>query len=554
MTKFAKKIICMILLTAVILSIGCINSYAAHDTDIRQVNVNLPDVSFEIEGSYSKDDIVSVKLDNEELKVNDSYKFSKSNNKLVYLLVDVSTSMSQSALDALKPELKKFVSSFGEDDKFVLMTFGKKVTTVIKGTESKAKINKTIDGLKCNSPGTTFYKALTKAFDASVKQNKYDRKYAIVVSDGADFEKGNSSQEEVINKLETNRLPFYGMCLSAASAKNANGFGYISRESGGELVKFSKSDAKKKFQELKTTINNVTIFNASSKNKKTIGKKILSVKLKNKTIDETVFVKAENDRTKPELKDIGFDKETNSFLFYFSENVQNAEKNSSYSIKKGEKEQTIVSIKYDESEYVATVCMDKKVYSADYTFVLNNITDVSDNENQLKKSTYDENIKANPVIFKILLIAAIILVPVLFLLAVYLILLNLKKKKKVEKIKDIFVTQIEEKEYEHVHIEQPKGRQIKFSIDAGNGQYHNINFNLIKSVIVGRSDICDLTIEDDKMSRQHFVIEDVENGLAVTDLETTNGTFVNGVKIGSRTFIDSGAKIFAGNSVITVNY
>lgn len=554
MTKFIKKFICMILLTAVILTLGCINSYAAQDTDIRQVNVNLPDVSFEIEGNYSKDDIVSVKLDNEKLKVSDSYKSTKSNSKLVYLLVDISTSMPQSALDALKPELKKFVSSLESDDKLVLMTFGTKVETVTKGTDSKEKINKIIDSLKCNSPGTTFYKALTRAFDNSIKQNNYDRKYAIVVSDGADYEKGNSSQEEVVDKLETNRLPVYGMCLSSASSANANGFGYISRESGGELVKFSRSDAEKKFQSLKQIINNVTIVKALSKNKKSIGNKVLSVKLGDKTIEETVFIKAKNDKILPELKDISFDKDTNSFLFAFCENVKNADKISSYSIKKGDKELTIVSVKYNENDYTATVCMDKIVYSGAYTFVLRDIVDTSDNENGLKESTYDENIKANPIISKILLITVIFLIPVLFLLAIYLILLSLKKKKNVEKIKDIFVTQVEEKEYEHVHIEQPKGRQIKFSIDAGSGQYHNINFNLIKSVIVGRSDICDLAIDDDKMSRQHFVIEDVGNGLAVTDLETTNGTFVNGVKIGSKTFIDSGAKIFAGNSVITVDY
>lgn len=557
MNNSIKKIICIVLMFAVIFSFGCINSYAAQSADIRQVNVNLPDVTFELEGSYSKDDIASIKLDNEKLKISDTYKADKSNNKLIYLLVDISTSMSQSALDSLKPELNKFVSSLGDDDKLVLMTFGTKVTTVIKGTESKNKIINVINSLKCNSPGTTFYKALTKALDNSINQNNYDRKYAIVVSDGADYEKGNSSQEEVIDKLETNRLPIYGMCLASASQGNANGFGYISRESGGELVKFSKSDSKKKFQSLKKIINDVTIVKALSKNKKSVGNRVLSVKLnkeKNKTAEEIVFVKARNDKTKPEIKEISFDKETNSFIFKFSENVENADKISSYRIKKGKNELNIVSVKYNENEYAATVCMDKKIYSGDYAFDLTDIVDASDNQNRLKKTSYNEKIKANHIIIKILLIAAIILVPILFLLAVYLILLNLKKKKNVEKIKDIFVAQVEEKEYEHIHIEQPKGRQIKFSIDAGNGQYHNIDFNLIKSVIIGRSDICDLTIDDDKMSRQHFVIEDVESGLAVTDLDTTNGTFVNGIKINSRTFIDSGAKIFAGNSVITVNY
>lgn len=555
MTKRINRLACSVLVFLLVLSFSCINSFAAQSVDVRQVNVNLPDVTFEVEGSYSSDDIDYVKLDNEKLKVKDTYKAKDSKNKVVYLLVDISTSMSQSALDALKPDLNDFVYSLDDDDKIVIMTFGTSVQTVIKGSESKKTITNTINGLKCNSPGTTFYKAITKAFDNSIKQNDYERKYAIVISDGADYEKGNSSQEEVIDKIETNRLPIYGMCLSSASSTNTNGFGYISRKSGGELVRFSRTDAKNKFSSLKKIINDITIIKASSKNKKTVGNKVLSVKFnKNTVADETVYVNAKNDKTKPEIDNIDFDKDTNSFIFKFTENVEKADKMSSYSIKKGDKELTVLSVKYDDSNYVATVCMDKKVYSGDYTFDFKNIIDASDNQNPLKKSSYDKNIKANPIILKILIIVAIILIPILFLLAIYLILLNLKKRKKVEKIKDIFVEQVEEKEYEHVHIEQPKGRKIKLSIDAGNGQYHNIDFNLIKSVIIGRSDICDLTIDDDRMSRQHFVIEDVGNGLAVTDLDTTNGTFVNGVKIGSRTFIDSGAKIFAGNSVISVSY
>lgn len=541
----------------VFLSFDGINSYAAQSADIRQVDINLPDIMFEIEGSYSQDDISGVMLDNEKLDIENVKKAGQSESRLIYLLIDISTSMSQAALDSLKPELNKMVSSLKDTDKLVLMTFGTNIKTVINGSESKSKINKAINDLKCNSSGTTFYKVLTKAFDSSLKQNKYDRKYAIVVSDGADYEKGNSSQEEVIDKLETNRLPIYGMCLSSSSAKNANGFGYISRKSGGELVKFSSSDASKKFQSLKKIINDVTIVNAVSKNKKTAGNKILSVKLKkglDKVVEETVFVKAKADNTNPKVKNIDFDKETNSFLFFFNENVENAGKISSYTINKGKKELTIISVKYNEDDYTASVYMDKKVYSGEYSFNLDSITDASDNENKLEKSSFDKKIKANNIIFKILFIFALVLIPIIFLAAVYLILLNLKKKKNVEKIKDIFVTQIEEKEYEHIHIEQPTGRQIKISIDAGNGQYHNVSFNLIKSAIVGRSEICDLTVEDEKMSRQHFIIEDVGTGLAVTDLNTTNGTFVNGVKIVSRTFIVSDSKIFAGNSVITVNY
>lgn len=544
----------VIFFISLLLLISCfnINAFAAEKT-IRAVNVNLPEVTAEISGSYKKDDIESVKLDNEMLTVDDVYAGNKAENKLVYMLIDISTSMSQSALNSLKPSLIDYALSMGNDDKLILMTFGTNVTTVLKGGENDKKIKDAINSLKCNSRGTTFYRALNNALNDSIKQKNYKRKFAIVVSDGVDFEKGNSSQQEVADNFNTHRLPIYGMCLSSASKENADGFGYIARTSGGELIKFSSSNASSKFNSAEKIINDVTILELASQNKKSSGVRTLTVKAAGEEVNQDVFVSAQADNDAPKIDDITFNKESNSFEIVFSEKVENADKLSSYEIKKKSGNAlTIVSVEYKDCS--AILNMDKKIYSGTYEFDFYGITDVSDNENELAQSEMEKEIKANPIILKILIITGIVLIPIVFLLVLYLILLNLKKKKNVEKIKDIFITQINEKEVEHVHIEQPKGLLIRLYINAGNGQIHNIDYNLIKSMIIGRESICDVSIDDVNMSRQHFAVEQVENGLAVTDLNTTNGTFVNGVQIKSRTYIADGSKITAGNSTITINY
>ena len=552
-------------LLAVILCTACfsIEAFAKDKADVRQTNVMLPDVSVEVEGKYSDSDIAGVTLDGESLSIKEVVSAKDAEGKLVYILVDISTSMSQQALNAVKPSLIEFATSLGKDDKLILMTFGTKVTKVLKGGESDKIVKEKINALKCNSQGTTFYKALTKALDDSLGKKDYDRKYAIVVSDGADFEKGNSSQEEVVDDLETNRLPIYGLCLESTSTANANGFGYISRESGGELVKFSSANAGSRFGKLKGIINDVTIIKAASKKRKSAGKKEIEIEFADgvgKTAKETVLVSAKRDDDKPTIDDISYDKDTNSFVVQFSEDVDGAEDNASYVIKKGDadsdNELAIVSVAYDSDDTTATITMDKTVYSGEYTIEPKGITDSTDAQNKMQKKAYTEKVKATPIAVLILKIVGIVLIPIAFLVAIYLILLNIKKKKHVDKIKDIFITQVEEQQHEHVHIvQQPQaGRKLKISIDAGNGQFHTVEFTLVKSMIVGRSTMSDLTIDDTSMSRQHFAVEDVETGLAVTDLGTTNGTFVNGVQIKSRTFLDSGAKIYAGNSVITIYY
>ncbi len=48
---------------------------------------------------------------------------------------------------------------------------------------------------------------------------------------------------------------------------------------------------------------------------------------------------------------------------------------------------------------------------------------------------------------------------------------------------------------------------------------------------LGRSHDCDLVIADPKVSRLHARLERTEKGWAIVDLESTNGTMVNGKKI-----------------------
>lgn len=53
-----------------------------------------------------------------------------------------------------------------------------------------------------------------------------------------------------------------------------------------------------------------------------------------------------------------------------------------------------------------------------------------------------------------------------------------------------------------------------------------------KTARIGRSADCDLVINDPKVSRSHALIEWDERGFSIRDLGSSNGTFVNGQRIG----------------------
>ena len=122
----------------------------------------------------------------------------------------------------------------------------------------------------------------------------------------------------------------------------------------------------------------------------------------------------------------------------------------------------------------------------------------------------------------------------------------IKKRKGLVKMegKLVFTDRVEKKQLINL-IDNTKKVHLNLLVNGKNIYSKDISLN--GSIIVGRSDLCDLKINDAKMSRQHFALENTENGLVLSDLNTTNGTFVNGVKVIKPRKIALGDTISAGS-------
>lgn len=64
--------------------------------------------------------------------------------------------------------------------------------------------------------------------------------------------------------------------------------------------------------------------------------------------------------------------------------------------------------------------------------------------------------------------------------------------------------------------------------------------------LIGRSDECQLRPQSDAISRRHCVIITTENEVAVRDLGSRNGTYVNDEKVGEEAVLLSGDKLRVG--------
>lgn len=69
-------------------------------------------------------------------------------------------------------------------------------------------------------------------------------------------------------------------------------------------------------------------------------------------------------------------------------------------------------------------------------------------------------------------------------------------------------------------------------------------------IVIGRSRTCDITVRSADASRRHAEIEAGPAGFVLTDLDSTNGTFVNGRRVG-RQVLRTGDRIEIGGDLVT---
>jgi eukaryotic-like serine/threonine-protein kinase len=88
-------------------------------------------------------------------------------------------------------------------------------------------------------------------------------------------------------------------------------------------------------------------------------------------------------------------------------------------------------------------------------------------------------------------------------------------------------------------------------VERGNEKGLGLNLDTPgKSVVIGRLKDCDLVLTDSLASRHHFRITREGDKLKIADMESHNGTFVNGEKIEKETELKLGSTIRAGETLL----
>ncbi|MCA9130318.1 MAG: FHA domain-containing protein [Planctomycetales bacterium] len=91
------------------------------------------------------------------------------------------------------------------------------------------------------------------------------------------------------------------------------------------------------------------------------------------------------------------------------------------------------------------------------------------------------------------------------------------------------------------------------AIRLNSGVRPSMQVSLGQKIIVGRMDDQFAVPFDPRMSKQHFLVEVTAGGSFIEDLHSTNGTWLNGVRI-QRAPLNPGDTILSGGTVFEVEW
>ena len=98
------------------------------------------------------------------------------------------------------------------------------------------------------------------------------------------------------------------------------------------------------------------------------------------------------------------------------------------------------------------------------------------------------------------------------------------------------------------------GVPLIIELKSGGAVINTINAKVDRSIIIGRSKICDIVINNENMSRQHLIIEYSDDSFYVQDLSTKNGTFFNGVRMTHKRRLEKGDVLKIGDLELIIRW
>lgn len=538
------------------------------DFSIRQISAEMPEVTVFIDSELNPEEFSQAQawLGEEKLVLSE-VKEAKEAGISYYFLLDISNSVPTSYFNRIKKEIIGFAEELGEKDEMTLYTFGYDVTEIFSHENDAEKVKSDIESINNTDRETLLFEAIDVAAQEAVKQTEDKRVVFITITDGEDFALGKSTQSEALSALNQSGLSMEAVTVDSSKKEYINNFGEFARATGGVLYIAGQEDFGDVFGQIRERAvsgRKVTYLASSNRVSNRIEQFVLKPDGGEEQFSkEILLVRSKADTTAPEILSVE-KKSDRVLLITLSEKVLNADRVSAWKLTCEDENIPLESVNQRESEKGTQVELTAAgiLYAGEYTIMGIGITDDSQEENLLQKEkqvtldgaapeeeteTEDEKSSGNPVLF--ILVVILILVILALIVTAILIFRKIKSNKGIARVggKHVLISNTLMEAHEEGKIIEEKGKKLTLIVDRDGRNTSKIDTVIDKSLFVGRASICNVYFNDKSLSNQHFVLEYDGTNMFVTDLNSLNGTKVNGIPVNRRHRLNAKDVITAGS-------
>lgn len=543
---------------------------------LEQVYINMPQVRFYFSGDREQTaENLTAYLGKEQLELDSFSSFDQTDGSLYYyVLLDVSASITKKEFTGITQGLEAFCRNVREQDHVLFLTFGEEVKTVFDmdgEALQEGLAEELIRQLSNPDQRTLLFEAIHQMSELAenVTAQESTRRVAFVITDGEDIATGKATREEALATLQESGIPVYGFVAGSSGRQNLNAFGEFSRATGGYLTVLTQGEEESGFEQVREELlhSYEAVFVADSN---LVSNTSVSAVLQFSETGEKSTLQVMQDRwipdtQAPEIQEVIL--ENNKQLrVIFTEAVEGSEAADNFRLESEENSLLPAYASPGSDKTSVVLSFAEEIPGGSYELVCQNLTDVSMEENLLEDTAaveietvteVEEVIAAEPEQSNFFKDYGWILVLVLLAVlgtAFGIAWKKLKKRQAVVTVEGKAVLTDNVSVSHKVSLEKKllEEKQVYFHVA---GQKGEIPITIRKSMIVGRSNTCELIFDDPALSRQHFALELKEGGVLIQNLSQSGYTEVNGIRLGaSQRPLKPGDEIRAGQLKLTIRW
>lgn len=199
-------------------------------------------------------------LGQSQVIVKEVKRFDQSGEGIGYIfLIDVSRSLTTAQFDQMKIAINLWVDKMRGNDRAAVFSFGEKISLVQDFTADKNALKNALKTLTVSDNKTQLHQAIVNAMEQGRRTDAAlpARRALVILSDGEDDFPGGMTREEVMTAMKEDRIPLYAIGFSQRGQKgdaNLKKLGEFARMSGGEFYEGTSADLTKLYDSIQQKI------------------------------------------------------------------------------------------------------------------------------------------------------------------------------------------------------------------------------------------------------------------------------------------------------------